>query len=65
MRTISPRAQKVMPSPYAGERPWCQYTSSVTPSMYFRNSHASLLLPMPACPMTLTSRTPRSRAVPW
>ena len=23
-RTISPSAQNVMPSPYAGERPWCQ-----------------------------------------
>ena len=24
LRTISPSAQNVMPSPYAGERPWCQ-----------------------------------------
>ena len=23
-RTISPRAQNAMPSPYAGDRPWCQ-----------------------------------------
>ena len=48
LRTISPRAQKVMPSPYAGERPWCQKTSFTRPSMYLRNSHASRLLPVPA-----------------
>ena len=24
LRTISPSAQKLIPSPYAGERPWCQ-----------------------------------------
>ena len=49
-RTISPSAQNVMPSPYAGERPSCHQTVSTTPSTYFRNSQARRLLPMPAWP---------------
>ena len=31
-RTMSPSAQKVMPSPYAGERPSCHQTGSTSPS---------------------------------
>ena len=50
IRTISPSAQNAMPSPYAGQRPWCQKTSSVKPSTYFRNSHDRRDLPMPADP---------------
>ncbi len=40
-RTISPSAQKLMPSPYAGERPSCHQTVSTRPSRYLRNSQAS------------------------
>ena len=57
-RTISPSAQNVIPSPYDGERPLCHQTVSRTPSTYFRNSQPSLLLPMPAGPITLTSADP-------
>ena len=53
-RTISASAQKPMPSPYDGERPGASRRWS-TPSMYFWNSHASRLLPMPAWPTTETS----------
>ena len=49
-RTISPRAQKLMPSPYAGERPSCHQTVSTRPSTYLRNSQARRLLPIPAGP---------------
>ena len=48
-RTISPRAQKVMPSPYAGDRPSCQYTSPARPSTCLRSSQETRL-PMPAWP---------------
>ena len=64
-RTISPSAQNVIPSPYAGDRPWCHQTCSTTPSRYFSNSQASRLLPMPAGPVTETSRARPSRAVAW
>ncbi len=64
-RTISPSAQKLMPSPYAGERPSCHQTCSTRPSRYFVNSQARRLLPMPAGPMTETSRARCSRLVAW
>ncbi len=63
--TISPRAQNVIPSPYAGDRPSCHQTRSTTPSTYLRNSQASRLLPIPAWPVIETSRTRRSRDVAW
>ena len=63
--TISAIAQNVMPWPYEGDRPECHQTGSSNPSMYFRNSHASRLLPMPAGPMSDTRRTRRSRTVSW
>ena len=47
-RIISPSAQNVTPSPYAGERPRCHQTVSTRPSRYFSSSQASRLLPMPA-----------------
>ena len=65
LRTISPRAQKVIPSPYAGERPWCQSIDSLIPSMYLWNSQARRLLPMPGWPITDTSRRRRSRVAAW
>ena len=43
----------------------CHQTGSRTPSTYFRNSQPSLLLPMPAAPITLTRRTRFSRPVAW
>ena len=47
----SRRAPRTLtPSPYDGERPSCQNIVSTMPSMYFSNSHASRLLPMPAWP---------------
>ncbi len=64
-RTISPNAQKLMPSPYAGERPACQYMVSARPSTYFRNSHARRLLPMPAGPISDTNLGCFSRPVAW
>ena len=64
-RTISPSAQNVRPSPCAGERPACHHVVSTRPSTYLRNSQASRLLPMPAGPMTLTSRVRASRPVAW
>ena len=50
LRTISPSAQKLIPSPYDGQRPWCHQTVSTTPSVYLLNSQARRLLPMPAWP---------------
>ena len=52
LRTISPSAQNVIPSPYAGERPVCHQTVSTTPSRYFDSSHSRRLLPDPATPMS-------------
>ncbi len=49
-RIISPSAQKLIPSPYAGLRPSCHQTCSTSPSTYLRNSHASRVLPIPAGP---------------
>ena len=63
IRIISPSAPKVTPSPYEAERPWCQKTVSASPSTYFKNSHASRLLPMPGSPVIDTNRARRSRAV--
>ena len=45
--------------------PGASRPSSTRPSMYLRNSQASRLLPMPAWPVTETSRARRSRAVAW
>ena len=64
-RIISPSAQNVMPSPYAGLRPSCHQTVSTSPSMYLRNSQARRDLPIPAGPMTLTRRGRPSRLVAW
>ncbi len=64
-RIISDSAQKVMPSPYEGERPRCHHTSPTIPSRYFSNSHVSRLLPMPPIPVTLTRRVRCSRSVAW
>jgi hypothetical protein len=55
-RIISPRAQNAIPSPYAGERPSWNQTVSTSPSRYLRNSQARRVLPIPAGPMTDTSR---------
>ena len=55
--TISPSAQKVIPSPYGRQRPWCQVTGPARLSTCERSSATIRLLPMPASPMTVTSRT--------
>lgn len=62
-RTISPSAQKVIPSPKLGERPRCHQIVSVMPSTYFSSSQARRLLPMPPGPVIETSRGRRSRPV--
>ncbi len=45
-RTISPNDHRVTPSPYAGERPWCQSKVSVRSSTYCRSSQAGRDFPM-------------------
>ena len=63
IRTISPSAQNVMPSPYDGHRPWCHHTVSCRPSTYLRSSQASRDFPMPPIPVTDTTRGLPSRPV--
>ena len=41
LRTISASAQNATPSPYDGQRPWCQKMVSARPSTYFCSSHSS------------------------
>ena len=61
-RTISPSAQNVIPSPYAGLRPSCHQIGSTRPSRYFSNSQARRVLPIPPIPVTDTRRARCSRA---
>ncbi len=63
IRTISPSAQKVTPSPYAGHRPECHQIVSLSPSTYFASSQVSRDLPMPPIPVTDTTRALPSRPV--
>ena len=49
-RTISPSAQNVIPSPYAGDRPACHHTVSTTPSRYFESSQIEPALAGPGEP---------------
>ena len=64
-RTISPSAQNVIPSPYAGLRPSCHQIGSTSPSRYFSSSQARRVLPIPPIPVTDTRRARRSRPVAW
>ena len=54
IRTISASAQYDTPSPYDGQRPWCQRIVRSMPSRYFWSSQASRDLPIPAMPITET-----------
>ena len=53
--TISPSAQKVMPSPYGRHRPCRQVMSSGRSSMYANSSAQRRLFPAPGSPTSVTS----------
>ena len=56
----SPRAQKLMPSPYGRQWPSRQEISSGWASTNSRSSRTSRLLPTPGSPLTVTTRTEAS-----
>ena len=59
----SERAQKLIASPYAGDRPTCHQTGSARPSAYLENSQERRVLPIPAGPTIDTRRARWSREV--